>query len=302
MRQQTIWMAIVAFENEVVFTKGCKSKRDAERAIVKHIRQQEGFEGRNFGEVCFYIGEKGLRLDLMIFEMKRDDFPGIQLQDGLLIEPPPNQKNLSRVVYSIDVDASGPHDAAEYVYQIMTDPDSLPPLLEVIDSKGNKVEIDLSNESQTAVLKEQSGTANNSAAELLEAFKTLTSYVSDMFYQMNDQVDIEEIDEIRQAREAILNYEANHASREFELMLREQSPGFEDKSIRLHLSPQDDQLWIRPDGYGEKDVPNGEGSPIGLVIWQGRLRLIVFADINRQEPQIIDLENAKEPHRRDTAQ
>jgi hypothetical protein len=39
---------------------------------------------------------------------------------------------------------------------------------------------------------------------------------------------------------------------------------------------------------------DGHGWPIGVEIWQGRLRLIVFDDINREDPQIIDLEKAKE--------
>ena len=33
---------------------------------------------------------------------------------------------------------------------------------------------------------------------------------------------------------------------------------------------------------------------MGIEIWQGRLRLIVFDDINREDPQIIDLEKSKE--------
>ena len=66
---------------------------------------------------------------------------------GLKIEPPPEEKGdepLFRVVYVIDVNAGDVREAAEYTHRIMTDPDSLPPVLQVIDSKGHSTEIDLS--------------------------------------------------------------------------------------------------------------------------------------------------------------
>jgi len=65
----------------------------------------------------------------------------------LKIDPPPEEKGdepLFRVVYMIDVNAGDVHEAAEYTHRIMTDPDSLPPVLQVIDSKGKSIEIDLS--------------------------------------------------------------------------------------------------------------------------------------------------------------
>lgn len=67
--------------------------------------------------------------------------------DGLKIDPPPEEggdEPLFRVVYMIDVNAGDVREAAEYTHRIMTDPDSLPPVLQVIDSKGHSTEIDLS--------------------------------------------------------------------------------------------------------------------------------------------------------------
>ena len=67
--------------------------------------------------------------------------------DSLKIEPPHEEKGdepLFRVVYVIDVNAGEVREAAEYTYRIMTDPESLPPVLQVIDSKGHNTEIDLS--------------------------------------------------------------------------------------------------------------------------------------------------------------
>jgi len=66
-----------------------------------------------------------------------------------MIDPPPEEdgeEKLYRVVYIIDVNAADPKEAAEYTHQIMTDPDSLPPILHIIDESGKSVEIDLSKD------------------------------------------------------------------------------------------------------------------------------------------------------------
>ncbi|MFA6175045.1 MAG: hypothetical protein WC765_00530 [Phycisphaerae bacterium] len=65
------------------------------------------------------------------------------------IEPPPRDKGsepLFRVIYVIDVNASNALEAARLTHQIMTDPDSMLPVLEVIDWKGRVVTVDLSKE------------------------------------------------------------------------------------------------------------------------------------------------------------
>ena len=65
------------------------------------------------------------------------------------IEPPPKEngpEKLYRVVYIIDVNAADPKEAAEFTHRIMTDPDSLPPVLHVIDEVGARVEVDLSKQ------------------------------------------------------------------------------------------------------------------------------------------------------------
>ena len=69
---------------------------------------------------------------------------------GLYIEPPPREggdEPLFRVVYVIDVNGADNRDAAEYTYRIMTDPESLPPVLQVLDCNGNETVLDLSGES-----------------------------------------------------------------------------------------------------------------------------------------------------------
>jgi len=138
---------------------------------------------------------------------------------------------------------------------------------------------------------------SGSAADLLEACKVITSYTSELLYQLNDQVDLNEIEEIQQAKEVITNYRPVETAGQLEMTLQEQAPECPDKSIELSLLSENNHLWIRPAGYGEKCTTDGEGSPVGMEIWQGRLRLVVFDNINSEDPQIIDLENARETAR-----
>ena len=60
------------------------------------------------------------------------------------IEHPPKEKGLYRVVYVIDIGAKSPLDAAKKTHLIMSDPDSLAPVLEVINQGGKVTKIDLS--------------------------------------------------------------------------------------------------------------------------------------------------------------
>ena len=69
---------------------------------------------------------------------------------GLHIEPPPDDvgpEPLFRVVYSIDLYAPDPHAAAQKTHGILLSPDSLPPVLEVIDHRGSVTTIDLADDS-----------------------------------------------------------------------------------------------------------------------------------------------------------
>jgi hypothetical protein len=84
--------------------------------------------------------------------------------------------------------------------------------------------------------------------------------------------------------------------------IKEQCPDVPPVEIKVNVLSEGGQIWIQPDGFGEKCSADGEGWPIGIEIWQGRLRLLVFDDVNREDPQIIDLEKAKESYRLDNTQ
>ena len=79
--------------------------------------------------------------------------------------------------------------------------------------------------------------------------------------------------------------------------VKEQCTDSEQSEIKVNILSEGGQIWIQPEGYGEKCAMDNEGWPVGIEIWQSRLRLIVFDDINREEPQIIDLEKARENNR-----
>lgn len=52
------------------------------------------------------------------------------------------------------------------------------------------------------------------------------------------------------------------------------------------------------DGYGDQGSAPGHGSPVYLELHQGVLRVLVWADINAEEPtHIIDLKDARESNR-----
>ena len=83
----------------------------------------------------------------------------------------------------------------------------------------------------------------------------------------------------------------------YTINIKEQCPDATPVEIKVNILSEGGQIWIQPRGYGEKCAVDGQGWPIGIEIWQNRLRLLIFDDINREDPQIIDLEKARETAR-----
>ena len=137
-------------------------------------------------------------------------------------------------------------------------------------------------------------------AQLLEACRVITSYTVDLLYKLDNQADIDDIEEIQQPRDVINRYD-NMADQSGNLLIEyfisEQCPDAPCKKLPVNVMAESGKLWIGPAGYGDKTSIDGYGWPIGLEIWEGRLRLIVFGNINVEDPQIIDLENARETAR-----
>jgi len=66
------------------------------------------------------------------------------------------------------------------------------------------------------------------------------------------------------------------------------------ETLRVRVTANDSAISIFPEGYGDFGTALGHGCPVFLELYRERLRLIVFPDINNQEPTIIDLEAARE--------
>lgn len=66
------------------------------------------------------------------------------------ISPPPravgSRQHSYRVVYEIDVVADSPLEAAAQVYDIMRDPEAIPPAFVILDADGQRSEVDLYEE------------------------------------------------------------------------------------------------------------------------------------------------------------
>ena len=66
------------------------------------------------------------------------------------------------------------------------------------------------------------------------------------------------------------------------------------ETLQVRVTANNSAISIFPEGFGDFGSAPGHGCPVFLELYQGRLRLIVFPDINDQEPLIIDLEAARE--------
>jgi hypothetical protein len=65
--------------------------------------------------------------------------------------------------------------------------------------------------------------------------------------------------------------------------------------VKIQSDPR--WIWISPEGYGDNGSEDGHGATVGLELYNGRLRLLVYSNINEQDPQIIDLQGALESNR-----
>lgn len=68
----------------------------------------------------------------------------------------------------------------------------------------------------------------------------------------------------------------------------------ETRQVSVQVEENSSGLAIYPEGTG---VFDGTFAPIVLEFYDGRLRLLVWENINEQEPKIIDLSQAHESER-----
>jgi len=85
--------------------------------------------------------------------------------------------------------------------------------------------------------------------------------------------------------------------KKFSCKIKERCSDIASTNLKINILSENGKIWIQPEGYGDKTSADGHGWPISLEIWQGKLRLVIFDDIESEIPQIIELENAKESNR-----
>ena len=81
-----------------------------------------------------------------------------------------------------------------------------------------------------------------------------------------------------------------------DLKLTDADPEFSGM-LPFRIEASDFAISIYPKGHGDFGSADGHGCPLFLEYYRGCLRVIVFPDINEQDPQIIDLSGAREDHR-----
>lgn len=70
-------------------------------------------------------------------------------------------------------------------------------------------------------------------------------------------------------------------------------------TLPIRIEASDFAISIYPQGHGDFGSADGHGCPLFIEFYKGGLRVIVFPDINVEDPQIIDLSGAREDRRRD---
>ena len=70
-------------------------------------------------------------------------------------------------------------------------------------------------------------------------------------------------------------------------------------TLPVRIEASDFAISLFPQGHGDLGSADGHGCPLFIEFYKGRLRVIVFPDINVEDPQIIDLSGAREDRRRE---
>lgn len=84
------------------------------------------------------------------------------------------------------------------------------------------------------------------------------------------------------------------------LDLKVYGKGETPRSVEVEIAEEPTCIEIKPQGYGDYASAKGKGVPIILEVTDSKLRLVVWADINADEPtHIIDLEGAREEARKE---
>ncbi len=76
--------------------------------------------------------------------------------------------------------------------------------------------------------------------------------------------------------------------------------GQKTRDIKIEMEEGMNCIEIKPKGYGDFASADGCGVPIIVEVYEGRLRVILFPDINKDDATVIDMEGAREDARKPT--
>ena len=65
-------------------------------------------------------------------------------------------------------------------------------------------------------------------------------------------------------------------------------------TLSIRIVASDFVISVYPQGFGDCGSADGHGCPLFIELYQGRLRVVAFPNINNENPQIINLSGAKE--------
>ena len=70
----------------------------------------------------------------------------------------------------------------------------------------------------------------------------------------------------------------------------------------IELFEKGGALFIRAEGYGDAVSEDDSGTPVVIELFQGKLRIVAWADINEEDhTHLIELEGARLENREDEA-
>ncbi len=87
-----------------------------------------------------------------------------------------------------------------------------------------------------------------------------------------------------------------------EVIVRLPDAGHKSASpIKIKVFSDQNGMYIVPEGYGDFASKDGGGVPVIFEFYNGELRLLVWGDINSQDPtHTISLNGAKEKNRKNS--
>lgn len=76
-------------------------------------------------------------------------------------------------------------------------------------------------------------------------------------------------------------------------ILKDKSDCADGRQITGEVEIDSDGISIRFDGYGTKTAVGDTGEPVYIECWEGELRIVIWPDINAEDPAIVSLEESR---------